>query len=154
MTSFVVLQHNDEPSAKPLEKTIFVRDAFSVVALAFPIFWLFWHRLWLLGIAALLLFIFVSIFSVQNIDYFWLLIAFNTVLPLAVALEGSAWRMSALRLIGYKDIAVVDAENLDQAQLKWALRKNAGQIAKSTPKQEPQMIPVQDDLIFGANGQN
>lgn len=153
MTSFVVLQHEDEPDTKAAEKTVFVRDAFSIFALAFPIIWLFWNRLWIAGGAALILFVAISAFVGQNADYFWLLAIFNILLSLAVATEGSAWRMAAFRFAGYKDIAIVEAENLEQAQLRWALQEQNGK----TPFVEKSQTLVQsihdDDLIFSASGQ-
>lgn len=152
MTSFVVLQHDDEPTARAAEKTVFVRDAFSIVALAFPIFWLFWHRLWLMGVGALLLFAAVGIFSAQNPEFLWILIVLNVILPLVVAIEGSEWRMVALRFSGYKDVAVVDAENLEQAQLKWALLDHTHRSRPTEKPSETRALPLKSDLIFGADG--
>ncbi|KAG1651463.1 Pantothenate kinase [Nymphon striatum] len=68
MTSFVVLQHNEEPQTKATEKTVFVRDALSVVALAVPILWLFWHRLWIAGLYALIGFIAATIYNDNPAD--------------------------------------------------------------------------------------
>lgn len=154
MTSFVVLQHGGEPTARALEKTVFVRDTFSIVALVFPIVWLFWHRLWIAGCCALALFIAVSVFAGENVVLFWLLFAFNISLSLLVALEGPALRMAALRFSGYRDLGIVEAENLEQAQLKWAL----GQI-KSKPEMDHKIqtappVKYDDDLIFSTSEHN
>lgn len=154
MTSFVVLQHDDEPTAKALEKTVFVRDAFSIVALAFPILWLFWYRLWIAGGCALALFVAVSAFVGQNVSVFWLLMVFNILLSLAVAIEGSACRMAALRFSGYKDRAIIEAENLEQAQLKWALHKPLDEPIIVHQAQTRTQPTYDDDLIFSANGQS
>lgn len=152
MTSFVVLQHEDEPTAKSLEKTVFVRDAIPIIALAFPIVWLFWHRLWVAGGLALALFVAVSAFAGENADYFSLLVAFNILLSLSVAIEGSAWRMAALRFVGYKDRAVVEAENLEQAQLKWALQQHDAQPLTIHVSQSVTQKQYEDDLIFNTSG--
>ncbi|MEM9573683.1 MAG: DUF2628 domain-containing protein [Pseudomonadota bacterium] len=154
MTSFVVLQHEDEPHAKAAEKTVFVRDAFSIFALAFPIIWLFWNRLWIVGGLALVLFIAVSALVGQDGEYFWVLMVFNILLSLAVATEGPAWIMTAFRFSGYKDIAIIEAENLEQAQLRWALQGQSGDLSKA---QKPELTPplfLDDNLIFSANGRS
>lgn len=148
MTSFVVLQHDDDSTAKSLEKTVFVRDSFSIVALAFPIVWLFWHRLWIAGGCAFALFVSVSAFAGDNLEYFWLILASNILLSLSVALEGPALRMAALRFSGYKDRAIVEAENLEQAQLKWALGEDIFEPAAIHFSQTPPVAKYDDDLIF------
>ena len=154
MTSFVVLQHEDEPGAKAAEKTVFVRDAFSIFALAFPIIWLFWSRLWIAGGFALILFISVSAFVGQNADYFWVLMVFNILLSLAVATEGPAWKMTAFRFAGYKDIAIVEAENLEQAQLRWALGEDFIEPAKIDASPARPLAKYDDDLIFSTSEQS
>ena len=152
MTSFVVLQHDDEPTAMAAEKTVFVRDAFSILALAFPIVWLFWHRLWIAGGGALVLFIAVSAFASQNSDYFGVIIVFNILLSLAVAIEGSAWRMTALRFSGYKYRSVIEAENLEQAQLKWALGEQQNEATLNLVLKPLPLVKYDDDLIFSVGG--
>jgi len=54
MASFVILTPGAGPG-KYHERTRFIRDGFSLLAFLFPGIWLLCHRLWLLGIAALLL---------------------------------------------------------------------------------------------------
>ena len=152
MTSFVVLQHDDEPTARASEKTVFVRDAFSIVALAFPILWLFWHQLWVAGGCAIVLFFAIGVFVGEQVELFWLLMVFNVFLSLFVAIEGSAWRMVALRFSGYKDCAIIEAENLEQAQLKWALGLKAAETNLSHRVQSMVSTKHDDDLIFSANG--
>jgi len=154
MTSFVVLQHDGETTAKASEKNVFVRDAFSIFALVFPILWLFWHRLWIAGGCVLILFVAVSAFVDQNGSFLWLLMVFNILLSLAVAIEGSAWRMAALRLSGYKDRAIIEAENSEQAQLKWALREPYYEPISMRKALVPLQSNYDDDLIFSANGQS
>ena len=156
MTSFVVL-HKDGAPARFSERTVFVRDRFSIAALAFPFFWLIWHRLWF---ASLLFFcvIAVLVFAAGDHRYFFAFGPLNILAGCFVALEGPAWRISAYRYAGYRQIGVVSAENLEQAELAFALR-GAAEDASDTQK-TPQ-TPVRPsaikagsgthDLIFGGN---
>ncbi len=152
MSSFVVLQHDKEPAPKTAENIVFVRDAFSVFALALPVVWLFWHRLWILGVGSLLAFVLVSALAVQSPSYAWLPMAFSVLLSLAVALEGPAWRISAFQKSGYKYRGVVESESLEDAQLVWFVRDPRAAPAAAKPTASFGRTVYDDDLIFSTSG--
>ncbi len=152
MSSFVVLRHDEEPAAKWSEKTVFVRDAFSVFALALPVVWLFWNRLWILGIGALLAFVLVSTIAVQSPVYAWIPMGFSILFSLLVALEGPAWRIAAFQKSGYQYSGVVEAESLENAQLAWLARQPESVSAPTETPVSFERIQYDDDLIFSTSG--
>lgn len=155
MTSFVVL-HNDGAPLRFSERTEFVRDHFSIVALAFPLFWLLWHRLWFATV------IFIGVMTILVFvagDHRFILAVgpLNFLIGLFVALEGSAWRIASFKRHGYRQVAVLDAHNLEEAELKFtsvhATNGETSLVYKNAQAYETSRnTHGADDLIFGING--
>ena len=119
MASWIVMEPPHDRPANQARDLAFVRDGFSFVAFLFPPLWLLWHRLWIeaaiafaallagaalervtgLGLAAPLLSLLVSIF---------------------VGLEGNALRIAALRRRGWSDAAIVEADDVTDAETRYA----------------------------------
>ena len=117
MTSFVVMTPPADSGSEALPE--FVRDGFSVVAFIVPPLWLLWHRLWIeAGIA----------FGVMALipSVAWQL-GFGPVSPwlsmlvsLYAGLEGPQLRLAALRAKGWTDAGVYEADDLVDAETRFA----------------------------------
>lgn len=155
MTSFVVL-HNDGAPLRFSERTEFVRDHFSIMALLFPFFWLLWHRLWFASIIFVCVMTTLILVTGDN-RYLMAFGPLNFMAGLFVALEGSAWRIDAFKRRGYRQVAIIDAENREDAELAFALRQAAKSetplVYKSAqPYEPPKGAQSANDLIFGLSG--
>jgi Protein of unknown function (DUF2628) len=114
MASYVILTPVTGPG-KDHQKTRFIRDGFSLLAFFFPGIWLLCHRLWLLGIGALLL---------QGIGLelihepalwpagFMLLLAISVL----TAVEGRMLFARSLSAGGFLTDGLVSARNLAEAE--------------------------------------
>ncbi len=115
MAQFVVL----EPVAsQDIEKTVFVRDGFHLLALILPFLWLLMQRLWfeafaLLGVG-LLLGLAGSVLGISNT-----VPIISLLLSLFVALEGANWKIAKLRRQGFAEQAVIDATNMEEAEIRY-----------------------------------
>ncbi len=115
MAQYVVLEPSD---SKDAEKAIFVRDGFHVLALVLPFVWLLTQRLWFEAFAVLGISILLGLVG----TYFGIadVIPFLTLLvSLFVALEGVNWRISKLKRQGFVEKAVIDASDLDEAEVRY-----------------------------------
>lgn len=105
----------------------FVRDGFSAAAFLVPPLWLAWHRLWVEALLALGLLLAVLALAgwlgMGAALWLWLLLA------LAVGLEGPSLRLAACRRRGWKDGAVIEADGLRDAEIRFAAESYAGRGA-------------------------
>ncbi|HWT63406.1 MAG TPA: DUF2628 domain-containing protein [Ochrobactrum sp.] len=115
MAQFVVLEPVGTQSS---EKTVFVRDGFYTLALILPVLWLLLQRLWfealaVLGVTILLGFA-GSMLGVSNaVPLITLLFS------LFVALEGVNWKIAKLKRQGFVEKAVIDAADLEEAEIRY-----------------------------------
>ncbi|MEX0954751.1 MAG: DUF2628 domain-containing protein [Rhizobiaceae bacterium] len=115
MASYVVM----EPVRKGGSgEARFIRDGFALLGLLFPFFWLLWHRLW---IEAVVVFAVLLCISTAGELSGWTLTAMllSFLVSLYVGLEGSALRQWALRRRGWRDSAVIDATDEDEAMTRY-----------------------------------
>ncbi|MFC0244719.1 DUF2628 domain-containing protein [Falsochrobactrum ovis] len=100
------------------EKTVFIKDGFSVLALILPVVWLLINRLWFEAFCVLALIILLGFAGtlLGNANAGPLL---SLLLSLFVALEGSNWKIMKLRRKGYHESATIDAPNLDEAEIRY-----------------------------------
>ncbi|MEJ5080245.1 MULTISPECIES: DUF2628 domain-containing protein [unclassified Ochrobactrum] len=115
MAQFVVLEKEGANSA---ENSVFVRDGFYTLALILPVVWLLSQRLWFEAIAALgvtiLLGVAGSALGISNaVPLITLLFS------LFVALEGANWKIAKLKRQGYVEKAVIDASDLEEAEIRY-----------------------------------
>jgi hypothetical protein len=113
MATYLVL--TPPGAAQKAERTLLVRDGFSLIAFLFPTLWLFFHRLWLFALAAFLL---------QGIggellrrDGLWpagVAILFGV--SLLAALEGRNLDAGRLSAKGWQEDGVVVAGRLAEAE--------------------------------------
>ncbi|MDR6432798.1 DUF2628 domain-containing protein [Brucella pseudogrignonensis] len=115
MAQFVVLEKEGANSA---ENSVFVRDGFYTLALILPVVWLLTQRLWFEAIAALgvtiLLGVAGSALEISNaVPLITLLFS------LFVALEGANWKIAKLKRHGFVEKAVIDASDLEEAEVRY-----------------------------------
>ncbi|MGU3400116.1 DUF2628 domain-containing protein [Brucellaceae bacterium D45D] len=115
MAQFVVLEPVDSQNA---EKAVFVRDGFHVLSLILPVVWLLFQRLWFEAAAVFGVMIVLglggSLLGISNaIPLITLLVS------VFVALEGANWKVAKLRRQGFAEKAVIDAANLEEAEIRY-----------------------------------
>lgn len=122
------------------EKTVFIKDGFSALALVLPIVWLLINRLWFEAFCVLALIILLgfagTMLEIANVGPL-----LSLLLSLFVALEGSNWKVAKLRRKGFRECATIDARNLDEAEIRYftlfqpqAEHKRAPDWTAETPK--------------------
>lgn len=116
MASYVVM----EPPVGDAKgrDAVLVRDGFHFLAFVFPFLWLFFHRVWLEGLAVLLAVILIgaaSSYLFENNAGAML----SLLVSIYVGLEGSAMRLAAMRRRGWRDRGVVEANDAADAELRY-----------------------------------
>lgn len=118
MAQFVVLEPTD---SKDAEKAVFVRDGFHLLALVLPFVWLLTQRLWFEAFAVLGITILLGLGG----TYFDIADAVPLLTLLVssfVALEGVNWKIARLRRQGFVEKAVIDASDLEEAEIRYFYR--------------------------------
>lgn len=100
------------------DRTAYVRDGFSVIALLVPVIWLLWYRLWIE--AALVFAAGLALGAVGQALHAnpVAVLALSLLIGLYIALEGPALRIAALRRRGWRERGVVNADNEQEAELR------------------------------------
>ncbi|WP_158259822.1 DUF2628 domain-containing protein [Phyllobacterium phragmitis] len=118
MASFIIMEPPEKAGTNPAERTLFVRDGFSLLAFILPFIWLLIHRLWFE--AALVLAVAVALGFVG--DYWNLggaVAVLSLLVSILVALEASNWRVAALRRRGYVEKGVIEATDRAEAEIRY-----------------------------------
>lgn len=120
MASYVVM----EPPVRGSDDAVVVRDGFYFLAFIVPLPWLLAHRLWIEALAVL-----AVTLSVATAGSYVLAGPAGSIAALAlnlfIGLEASSLRLAALRRRGWRDWGVVEAENRDDAEIRYLLRAEA-----------------------------
>lgn len=118
MRSYLVLAPpaaQQSGSDRDHQSTLVLRDGFSWLGLLFPWIWLFWHRLWIAGVAILLAQLGSTV--LMQIPGFWTAgLLFGVAISLLVALEGRHYRSEALIRRGWSLETVISAHDLRTAE--------------------------------------
>ncbi|ASV87142.1 hypothetical protein CES85_2604 [Ochrobactrum quorumnocens] len=115
MAQFVVL----EPAgSQRSEKAVFVRDGFYTLALVLPVLWLLLQRLWFEAIAALGVTILLG-FAGSMLGISNAVPLITLLFSLFVALEGVNWKIAKLKRQGFIEKAVIDAADLEEAEIRY-----------------------------------
>ncbi len=134
---------------KSAEKAVFVRDGFHVLALVLPFVWLLIQRLWFEAFAVLGITILLGLAGA----YFGIADAvplLTLLVSLFVALEGVNWKIAKLRRQGFVEKAVIDASDLEEAEIRYfysledAARPATSLADKPAPEwaQQPLVPPI------------
>ncbi|MBX9740385.1 MAG: DUF2628 domain-containing protein [Beijerinckiaceae bacterium] len=116
MAIYTVHVKGDPADPALAERTVLVKDGFSVAALIFGPIWLVWNRLWLglalwlLAEAAILALTIWLIPGARGLSLLEILVA------LLLGLEGSQLRRAALRRRGYTAVDIVSAPREEAAE--------------------------------------
>ncbi len=104
---------------KQVDQLVFIKEGFSWLALLFPVFWLIFHRMWLVLIGFIVVF-----FAVQ-----WGLLTLGlsedavgimtSLLLVGFAFEANTFKRWTLGRSGYKMIAAVTGKSLGDCELKF-----------------------------------
>jgi hypothetical protein len=149
MASYVVLEPEGLNEATKTETTVFVRDGFAYFALVIPFFWLLSKRLWLEAFVVLAATLAIgSAASSQFAPAVPFLIFLVSVL---VALEGNNWQIAKLRRLGFVEKAVIDADDLSEAEIRYFVdhadcslkSSDTSPVADSTSLNHPVKSPSQ-----------
>ena len=130
MASFVVME---PPGRAAEERAVIVRDGFHILAFLLPAIWLLVHRLWLETLAVV-----VAGFVIGLLGAYWgsgTASLASLMLALFVGLEGSALRLAALRRRGWREWGVVEADNADEAEIRYLAEALTG--SDETPAPPP-----------------
>ncbi|HHZ07508.1 MAG TPA: DUF2628 domain-containing protein [Rhizobiales bacterium] len=115
MAAYVVMERPDEGH----EKAVFVRDGFTMVGFLLPVVWLLWQRLWIEGALAIGAALLLAAAEGSGGSFALAPPLVSILLSIYVGLEGPALRIAALRRRGYADRGVVEADSLDEAEIRY-----------------------------------
>jgi len=104
----------DDPAA--VEAAIFIREGFSWWALLLGPLWLVWNRLWLALIAWLSLEAVIISLGASLLPRSWTIIALQSLMHLALGLEGAQIRRSAAARRGFRLADVVHGRQVTDAE--------------------------------------
>ena len=152
MPSYVVMEPPGR--SEKVDTSVFVRDGFTWLGLLVPPLWLAWNRLW---IEAALAFIVMGALSAlgQRLGLGLAGSLLSLLVSLYVGLEGQGLRIAALRRRGWHEWGVVQAGQLDDADLRYALEVEAhADEAAPAPRIVPDAAlarPAQPGMALGLN---
>lgn len=115
MAQFVVLEPQGTDGA---ERARFMRDGFSLFALILPIVWLLLHRLWFEALAIFAISILLSLAG-SVLGFAAVVPVLFGLIALLVALEGQNWQIAKLRRQGFVEMAAIEAEDEQEAELRY-----------------------------------
>lgn len=118
------------------DATTFVRDGFSWPAFLVPPLWLLWHRMWVE--AALTVVVIGAFLALGGSAGLQPAVSLLTLfVMLYIGLEGQALRVSSLSRRGFRQWGVVVADNLDDAETRYAVEASAHQPQPTSPEPRP-----------------
>lgn len=121
MKKFRVFRHPDN-------RLVAVKDGFSLLGAFFSFFWLFWHKMWLHGCAALIVGILLYVIFPSPAGYFMgvayghnfgMADMLNLGIDLAIGVLGNEWRATSLGYRGFERVATVQASTGEGAIAKY-----------------------------------
>lgn len=146
MATYRVLYKPEPAMTGALERTQCVRDGFSVLAVAFPVLWLVWYRQWFAALMAFLALVGVQLVASSSLVF--IALALNLLIGLAVALEGPQWRVASLRRSGWREVASIEAQSREEAELRFFLDGDMP-VATEVPKPLAPVAPgPASDMFF------
>lgn len=118
MTSYVIMEPPPGAGRQVSRDPVFVRDGFAFLAFLVPFIWLLWHRLWIE--AALALGVSLLLGGLGEYGGAGPLASLLSILvSIYVGLEGAALRIAALRRHGWREAAVVEADSMADAEIRY-----------------------------------
>ena len=118
MAAYLVLEPPEGDAEKRAVRARLIRDGFSWLAFLFPVPWFLFHRLWIEALVALAATFGVAV-AAELLGLGHGGTALSLLVSLAVGLEGEALRAAALRRRGWREWGVVEAENREEAEMRY-----------------------------------
>lgn len=145
MALFTVFEH---PNGDP-NRTVFVKEGFSIAALIFTVLWALWHRMW---VVAAILFVILTVLNLSvaqgGLDP-TLAGVFETAVGILFGFEARRLRAMSLERAEFRNMGIVEGSNREAAELGYfnAKPRVEDRIA-STPRH-----PVAHDTLglFGTS---
>lgn len=129
------------PDLSSLRHLKVVRDSKSIWALAFPLFWLIYHKLWFECAIYVCISIGLALFISTPTGQ---LLAILNIFPgLFLFLEGSNLVSAKLRHNGWEEVDVFEANNAEDATLKFLSKFDQVFVPSRVPSQKTNLIPRQ-----------
>lgn len=144
MASFLVLAPRLQNGQRDEDKTVFIRDGFSVLAFVLPVPWLLVHRLWFEAALVLAGMIAISIVG-GSTGHENMAALITGLLSLFVGFEANSWRAAALERRDFEQITIVDAHNAADAETAWLF----GGASPSAPTPASPVPPTPPELSAG-----
>lgn len=158
MTTFTLHLPRDARPGDPaaLEKADLVKDAFSWGAFIFTFLWFFLHRLWLAGLAVLVVLVAFDVtLTLLNVTPVAGVVA-HLLLSWLIGLEANSLRRWTLARRGRPVADVVSASDRDEAMTKatvrWLERSAAPAPVRSpvpSPASAPAFSPLRSEPVIG-----
>ena len=146
MAIFTILE---PPDANP-DRVVLVREGFHGRAFLLTVLWALWHRLWV--IAALLFVVYLALgFAGEWFQWHWAVRSASEFgLALLFGLEAADLRIRALRRAGYRRAGLIQATNLEAAELDYFAGRRIIRPSAPAPEYRPQ--PAHHDTLglFGS----
>jgi hypothetical protein len=146
LATFLVFEPADGArTQESAERVVFLRERFAAFAFVFTPFWLLRHRLWIWFFVWLILSI--AIAMIGNLLGFGPFAALAAMYfpSLVFALEGTNLRARKLLRSGYREAAVVIADDLETAELRffqtWKNAQASSEPVKSDFPYAPNAVP-------------
>ncbi len=135
-----------------LEKTVMVREGFSLAAAVLMVFWALWNRMW---VVAILLFV-LSVALEVGAREFGLHPMLVSMAGLATALifgfEARALQIMSLKRAGYRLAGVISAESAEAAELQYFAGRLQVSPTEMTTPPSPQPLRTQHHDTLGLFG--
>jgi hypothetical protein len=130
MAIYVAMEPPEGEGAQ--ERAILVRDGFSGFAFVLPVVWLLGQRLWIEALGAFALTVASAALVAQSGGQPGLGFTLSVLTGLYFGLEGSVLRIGALRRRGFREWGSVEAKNMREAELRYAVQAADEQAPANT----------------------
>lgn len=128
------------------EQVVFVPEAFSWMAFIVPLFWLLFHRMWVVAAIFFAVFSMVSAVGIWLGLSSWVMVLLDAALSLFIALEGNELRRWSLERRGFKMINIISGRSKPECELEFFRRLTAeksGPAARPASQRTPQRLADQ-----------
>ena len=105
------------PDAREGERDRFIRDGVALLALLIPAIWLLWHRLWFTFVAYMLIVASIASYGIIASDPSSTIL--SAIPGIFLFLEGNQLRRRKLEQAGWSEVGLVEADSLEDAELRW-----------------------------------
>lgn len=122
------------------QSLVFVRHGWSLAALFVPLIWMLVRRLWWVLLAYLVVVIGIQVLSLAVSEL--VTTGLSVAVAIVVFVEAGQLRLESMAVKGYREIAVLEARNRDEAErvffTQWVADRDAIQpVAPSPPSGRP-----------------